>query len=74
VVVAVAEAEASAGQQAPPDREQPREHGGCPLAGSDQDWRRCVRFGCLEVADWMVHDLQGGELACEVDLDVISTR
>jgi hypothetical protein len=33
-----------------------------------------VRFGCLEVADWMVHDLQGGELpACEVDLDVIST-
>jgi hypothetical protein len=45
-----------------------------PPAGSDQDGRRCVRFGCLEVADWMVRNLQGGELpACEVDLDVIST-
>jgi hypothetical protein len=32
-----------------------------PPAGSDRDGRRCVRFGCLEVADWMVHDLQGGE-------------
>jgi hypothetical protein len=37
-----------------------------------QGRRRCVRFGCLEVAAWIVSDPQGGELpACEVDLDVI---
>jgi hypothetical protein len=34
--------------------------------------RRCVLFGCLEAAMWIVSDPQGGELpACEVDVDVI---
>jgi hypothetical protein len=34
--------------------------------------RRCVLFGCLEAAAWIVGDPQGGELsACEADLDVI---
>jgi hypothetical protein len=34
--------------------------------------RRCVLFGCLETAVWIVSDPQGGELpACEVDVDVI---
>jgi hypothetical protein len=34
--------------------------------------RRCVLFGCLEAAAWIINDPQGGELpACEVDLDVL---
>jgi len=35
--------------------------------------RRCVLFGCLEAAMWIViSDPQGGELpVCEVDVDVI---
>jgi hypothetical protein len=34
--------------------------------------RRCVLFGCVEVAAWIVSDPQGGELpACEADLDVL---
>jgi hypothetical protein len=34
--------------------------------------RRCVLFGCLEAAAWIVSDPQGGELpACEADLDVL---
>jgi hypothetical protein len=34
--------------------------------------RRCVLFGCLEAAVWIVSDPQGGELpACEADLDVL---
>jgi hypothetical protein len=45
--------------------------GGHP-AVTDQAGRRCVLFGCLEAAAWIVSDPQGGELpACEVDLDVL---
>jgi hypothetical protein len=41
-------------------------------AATEQAERRCVLFGCLEAAAWIVSDPQGGELAaCEVDLDVI---
>ncbi len=39
---------------------------------SGRDERRCVLFGCLEAAAWIISDPQGGELpACEADLDVI---
>jgi hypothetical protein len=45
--------------------------GGQPAA-TQQTARRCVLFGCLEMAAWVVSDPQGGELpVCEVDLDVI---
>jgi hypothetical protein len=44
------------------------DHPGMP----EQTGRRCVLFGCLEMAAWVVSDPQGGELpACEIDLDVI---
>jgi hypothetical protein len=34
--------------------------------------RRCVLFGCLEAAAWIISDPQGGELpACGADLDVL---
>jgi hypothetical protein len=34
--------------------------------------RRCVLFGCLKAAAWIVSDPQGGELpACEADLDIL---
>jgi hypothetical protein len=34
--------------------------------------RRCVLFGCLEAAAWIVSDPQGGDLpAWKADLDVI---
>ncbi len=50
---------------------------GAGLAGdhpgvSDPAERRCVLFGCLEAAVWIVSDPQGGELAaCELDVDVV---
>ena len=38
----------------------------------DQAERRCVLFGGLETAAWIVSDPQGGELpACEADLDLL---
>jgi hypothetical protein len=37
-----------------------------------QTERRCVLFGCVEAAAWIISDPQGGELpACEADLDVL---
>jgi hypothetical protein len=45
--------------------------GGQPAA-AEQTGRRCVLFGCLESAAWVVSDPQGGELpVCEIDLDLI---
>jgi len=45
---------------------------GATFSVPGQERRRCVRFGCLEVADWIVSDPQGGELpAREVDLDAL---
>ncbi len=45
--------------------------GGQPAA-TEQTARRCVLFGCLETAAWVVSDPKGGELpACEADLDVL---
>jgi hypothetical protein len=39
---------------------------------SGREVRRCVRSGCLEVADWIISDPQRGELpACEIDLDLL---
>ena len=44
------------------------DHPGLP----EQPGRRCVLFGCVQTAAWIVSDPQGGELpACEVDLDLI---
>jgi hypothetical protein len=45
--------------------------GGHPAA-TEQIARRCVLFGCLETAAWVVSDPQGGELpVCEIDLDLL---
>ncbi len=45
---------------------------GDPPRATEQTARRCVLFGCVQVATWIVSDPQGGELpACETDLDVL---
>jgi hypothetical protein len=45
---------------------------GAPADVGEQAGRCGVRFGCLELAAWIVSDPQGGDLpACEVDLEVI---
>jgi hypothetical protein len=42
------------------------------LGATGRTERRCVLFGCVESAAWIVSDPQGGELpACEADLDVL---
>lgn len=41
-------------------------------AATEQGGRRCVLFGYLESAAWLVSDPQGAELAAyEIDLDVV---
>jgi hypothetical protein len=52
--------------------QQPASLAGDHPGRPSRDERRCVRFGCLEAAAWIVSDPQGGELAaCETDLDVL---
>jgi hypothetical protein len=52
--------------------QQPATSTGDNLGRSGRDERRCVLFGCLEAAAWIISDLYGGELAvCEVNLHVL---
>jgi hypothetical protein len=44
---------------------------GDQLDRDGHDGRNCDFFGCLELADWIITDPQGGQLAAlDVDVDV----
>jgi hypothetical protein len=51
----------------------PAETGSASMAAAGEHTAgRCVLFGCLEEAVWLISDPQGGQLAaCDTDLDAL---